>query len=61
MDLERIMVSAMSHTERQILYVSIICGIKKQKAKLIDTENRWVATRGGRVRVGEMGELLGFL
>ena len=52
MNLEGIMLSETSKTEKDKYHIiSLTCGIfKKQtnkKNKLIDTENRWVDTRGG--------------
>ena len=63
MDLEGIMVNEISQTEKdRYCMISPICKIKtKQNLKLIDTENRLVAARGGGWRVEEMDGLFLFL
>ena len=56
MDLEGIMLSEISQTEKDKYYkISFICGILKNK-KLIDTEKRLVVATGRVWRVCKMGE-----
>ena len=47
MDLEGIMPGEISQTEKGRYHmISLLCGIKKKKSKLIDTEKRLVVARG---------------
>ena len=55
MDLEGIMLSKISQTDKdKYCTILLICGIKKTP-KPIDTENRLAVARGGGLGVGEMG------
>ena len=57
MDLEGIMLSEISHTEKdKYCMVSLTCGIFKKKVKLIETDSRKVVTKGWGVG-GEWGEV----
>ena len=48
MELEGIMLSEIRQTEKDIYCMnSIICGIKKNKNRIIDSENKGVVAKGG--------------
>ena len=57
MDLEGILLSEISQTEKDKYCISLICeSFKEKQNKLIDTENRLVVAKDGGWGMGKMGK-----